>query len=304
MMPARPRLSVLVNASARHSSRSRWRAALSELQGGAEVTVAFPATPEAMHREARGAVADGADGVVVMGGDGTVNCVANALAGSATPLGIIPRGTGNDFAAALGIPADPVAAAGRVLAGRVRAVDLIAVDGRLFCTAGIVGVPAAAALTVRRWFSPGARTRPLIHVLGGFAYTLAGLRHLLSPALRSRTYRITSHAGGMDLTGYGVFAANMPMLGGGLVLPVGSDGSDGVMEIVGIRGVPRWRLLQAFVCFARGWPLPDGILTTLSAREATLTCASEEPFAADGDLLDRGTTFHLVVRPGALRVIA
>lgn len=302
MTPGR-RLTVLVNASARHSSRSRWQAALSELQSGAEVTVAFPATPEAMHREARGAVDAGAESVVVIGGDGTVNCVANALAGSPTALGIIPRGTGNDFAAALGIPADPVTAARRALAGHVRAVDLIAVDGRLFCTAGIVGVPAAAALTVRHWFSPGARTRPLIHLLGGFAYTLAGLRHLLSPALRSRTYRIASPADEMVLTGYGVFAANMPMLGGGLVLPVGSDGSDGIMEIAGIRDVPRWRLLQAFVCFARGWPLPDGILTAMSASEATLTCESEEPFAADGDLLGHGTTFHLVVRPGALRVI-
>lgn len=304
MMPRRRRLTVLVNASARQTSRARWRAALSELERGALVTVACPDSPEAMRHAASRAAADAVDAVVVIGGDGTVNCVASALAGSATPLGIIPRGTGNDFAKALGLPADPVVAARRVLDGQVRAVDLIEADGRLFCTAGVVGVPAAATLTVRRWFSPGARTRPLIHVLGGFAYTLAGLRHLLSPALVSRRYRITSVTGDMDVSGYGVFAANTPVLGGGLVLPVGSDGSDGVMEIVGIRPVTRARLLMAFVCFARGWRLPDGILTTLSASEVTLSCASEEALAADGDLLARGTTFHLVVRPGALRVIA
>ena len=143
----------------------------------------------------------------------------------------------------------------------------------------------------------------MIHLLGGGAYTLAGLRHLLSPALRPRTYRITcDDAHGLDIEAYGLFAANTPTLGGGLVLPVGSDGSDGVMELVAIHTVPRWRLLMAFVCFARGWRLPDGTLTTWSARTVTIACSRNEAFAADGDLVCCGRAFRLAVKPGALRV--
>jgi len=299
----RPRLAVFVNASARRSSGDRWRAALRLLEARAEVQVCLPPSAEALTREVRLAAEAGVDGVVVVGGDGTVNAAANGLVGLRTPLGIIPRGTGNDFARVVGVPAEPASAAHRVLAGRTTTVDLVEVGGRHFCTAGILGVPAAAALTVRGWFSPGKATRPLLHLIGGGAYTLAGLRHLLSPALRPRDYRITCDDGrSLDIEAYGVFAANTPALGGGLVLPVGSDGSDGVMELVAIHAVPRWRLLMAFVCFARGWRLPGGTLTTWSARTATIDCAGDEAFAADGDLLGCGSAFRLEVKPGALRV--
>jgi diacylglycerol kinase (ATP) len=80
----------------------------------------------------------GVDGLVAVGGDGLVNLAVQVVAGTALPLGIIPAGTGNDIARALGIPRDdPGAAADLVLAGATRAVDLGRADGRWF--AGVLG---------------------------------------------------------------------------------------------------------------------------------------------------------------------
>jgi diacylglycerol kinase (ATP) len=61
--------------------------------------------------------------VVAAGGDGTIGCVANQVAGTALPLGILPLGTSNDVARALGIPLDPRAAAGVIRTGVISEVD-------------------------------------------------------------------------------------------------------------------------------------------------------------------------------------
>ena len=81
MSRIRPRLVVLVNASARQSPRERWRHALSVLEARASVTVSVPPTAGAMSAAAQAAVNAGVDTVVVVGGDGTVNCVAGTIAG-------------------------------------------------------------------------------------------------------------------------------------------------------------------------------------------------------------------------------
>ena len=64
-------------------------------------------------------MADGVEALVVLGGDGMVHLGVQAVAGTGTPLGIIPAGTGNDVARYFDLPRkDPVAAADRVIAGR------------------------------------------------------------------------------------------------------------------------------------------------------------------------------------------
>src|SRR5688500_14590452 len=63
------------------------------------------------HTAALAAVADGVDALVAVGGDGTVHLGLQAVAGRGVPFGIVPAGTGNDFAGQLGLPTDPVAAA-------------------------------------------------------------------------------------------------------------------------------------------------------------------------------------------------
>ncbi len=92
------------------------------------------------------AVALGACAVIAAGGDGTVACVAQALAGSDTPLGILPRGTMNLLAKDLGLPIGDAAAAIRVLAGgTTRPVDVAEVNGHVFLCSSMLGVPARLA---------------------------------------------------------------------------------------------------------------------------------------------------------------
>lgn len=97
---------------------------------------------------ARQAVDEGVDMVVAFSGDGTINEVANGLAGTEVALGIIPGGATNVLARGLGLPEDPVEATGllirRALGGLARRVNLGVADGRYFTFSCGAGIDAAA----------------------------------------------------------------------------------------------------------------------------------------------------------------
>ena len=86
------------------------------------------------------AIDEGCGTVVAGGGDGTLNAVASALAGTGTAFGILPVGTLNHFARDLDIPLDLDEAAEIVLTGRQEAVDVGEVNGRIFINNAIIGL--------------------------------------------------------------------------------------------------------------------------------------------------------------------
>ena len=104
---------------------------------GVEAKVELP--PAGQMAERARAAARTFDAVVAAGGDGTVRCVAAALAGSGTPLGVLPLGTLNHFAKDLGIPTDLDGAARVVGAGVVRPLDLGEVNGEMFVNNAVLG---------------------------------------------------------------------------------------------------------------------------------------------------------------------
>lgn len=265
------------------------------------VDVMTPDGPDAVGAAAREAAATHA-GVVVAGGDGTLNRVINALSGIPIPIGLLPLGTGNDFARAMGIRTS-TAAAERILDGRVRHLDLISVSGRLFATVGLLGVPSASALSVARLNAMGSRARPLMQMMGSASYRAVGLAHLVRGG--GATERVTVSVAGqpsLDAAAdvYGVFVANTRVLGGGLTLPLLSDPADGQMEIALIPAMSRARLLWAFTCFANGWRVPAGSLRVVCAAQARIACGRALPFSADGELLGEACRFELKVKRGAL----
>src|SRR5258707_1292577 len=136
-MSAGPRehIAVLQNPRAgRGRHRAEVLAALAVLRGaGREVRALAAHTVGDASRACHEAVASGAAALIVVGGDGTVHLAVQALAGTGVPLGVVPAGTGNDFAAAVGVPSDIVRAAhgivAALLAGRTRQADLARISG-------------------------------------------------------------------------------------------------------------------------------------------------------------------------------
>src|SRR5690242_13482521 len=111
----------------------------------------------------------GADTVIAVGGDGTVNEVVNGLDGFDTPLGIIPVGTANDFARQVGIPADADHAMDVILQRKPRRLDTASLNGRRFLNVSTGGVGAEATAET----PPDAK-----EALGAIAYVISGMRKL------------------------------------------------------------------------------------------------------------------------------
>ena len=95
---------------------------------------------------ARKAVEEGVTVVVAAGGDGTVNEVAQALVNTEVPLGVLPIGSGNDYARVLGIPKDLGAAAQRIAQGNTRRVDVGRTGERFFLNSLGMGIDGQIAL--------------------------------------------------------------------------------------------------------------------------------------------------------------
>jgi len=132
------------------------------------------------HTLAEAAVTGGASLVIVWGGDGTANEVGAALAGTDVPFGLIPAGSGNGLAAALGSPRDPRAAIAAILDRPVRAIDGgVAGDRPFFNIAGVGADARIAALFNMR--AKGSR--------GLWPYLLIGFREAVR--YRGREYEVT-----------------------------------------------------------------------------------------------------------------
>jgi diacylglycerol kinase (ATP) len=300
------RLAVLVNAAARstHDRRAIERA-VRTLERRYRVDVSTPVNAEQFDAAVHQA-ADCHDAVIVAGGDGTLNRAANAISGIDVPLGLLPLGTGNDFARAMGWPTTPAAAATRILDGVIRQIDLVAVNQRLFCTVGVFGLAAEATLAFDDLLRPGSWMRPVMRACGGWSYRIAGLKALLARGVRLDRVSLLC-AGEAEPEHpqpiFGAFVTNTTWLGGGMQVPIDADAADGHFEIACITAMPRLRLYWAFTCLANGWRVPAGVMRVVRTTQAVVTCDHALTFAADGERLGDGTCFTLEIRPGALRVL-
>ncbi len=185
------------------------------------------------------------DGVVVLGGDGSLHAVIGALrtAGRLADvvIGLVPLGTGNDFAATLELPADPVEAAKVIVAGRTRQIDLI-IDGQdeIVINAAHIGIGAEAAKAARPWKKA---LGPVGYVIGA---VLTGARGLTQPGAH-----LTITVDGTDLTRkepvIQVAVGNGSFVGGGTPLLPQADPSDGELDVaVSYTESPRRRIAYAW----------------------------------------------------------
>jgi diacylglycerol kinase family enzyme len=252
---------------------------------------------------ARQAVAAGARLVVAAGGDGTVRSCAQALAGhtgpadtglaNTVPLAIVPLGTANLAARALGLPRrlDQVLAV--AFRGRERRIDLAEADGMPYAAMAGIGLDAAVV---------GATPRLLKERFGWLGYAAAGATQL--PGRRHEfTVRLD---GGPPLTrrARSVAVGNAGLLPGGFALLPGARLDDGVLDvgILAPAGPVGWGRVAYRIITGGGHD--DGRLERFQARRVEIQTAADLPRQVDGEMIAPGRTLIIEVRPAALLVRA
>lgn len=221
-----------------------------------------------------------------------VQLACQVLAQSDVPLGVIPAGTGNDLARALDLPrADPTAAADRIIAGRVRSIDLALVGDRYFVTVLAAGFDAAVSARADQMTWPRGRAR----------YTLATLAELRT--FRPRSYELRLDGGRLVTEAMLVAVGNSQSFGGGLRITEGAEIDDGLLDVVVIGPMPRRELVRTYPKLYRGTHTSHPQYSSHRVRSVTLTSPGSPAITAyaDGERLG---PLPLTIKsvPGALGV--
>jgi YegS/Rv2252/BmrU family lipid kinase len=230
--------------------------------------------------------------VVAVGGDGTANEVLQGIAGTETVLGLVPVGSGNDLALALGIPSDLEEALDAIAAGRVIRIDLGRFDDGWFANSLGLGFEAQVTVESRK-----------IRRLRGFAIYLWAV----VKALRAlRCPELTVRADDRVLEGRRllVCVGNGPRVGGGFYLTPEAQNTDGLFDVCLVDAMGRCAVLRTLPRALRGNHLGHPKVTLLRARRLEFSSPEGFPFHVDGEVVDeRRRTLRVEIVPRALRVI-
>jgi diacylglycerol kinase (ATP) len=236
-------------------------------------------------------IASGADGVALVGGDGTVHLGAQVLAKSGMPFGVIPAGTGNDFARGVGVPLkDAAAAADLIIGGRTRAVDVATVKDVFITTVVAGGFDSLVNKRANEMNWPRGNSR----------YTLATLAELRT--FRPISYVVTVDGEVLETDAMLVAVGTGPTYGGGLQICAGAEIDDGLLDITVIKPVSRLTLLQMFPKLSKGTHVGHPMVHTLRGRSVRLESAGVTAYA-DGEILGP-LPVDIGIAPGALTVFA
>jgi diacylglycerol kinase (ATP) len=249
---------------------------------------------------AQEAILQGRNLLFTVGGDGTLQALANATFGANVILGIVPVGGGNDFAAALGMPSDPVRAVEALLAGEARLVDLVRVrtgDGRtrLYAGGGGIGLDAEAA----RYASGAYR-----HLPGRIRYIASALTALAGfDALSVRIDFPGSILPSFETQALLAAALNSPTYGAGLRLAPDATVDDGSLEVVMIEKLSMLEILTLLPRLMGSGELRTSRVKRWRAQRVRFITQQPCMFQGDGEILGP-TPVEIEVVPKAVRVLA
>jgi diacylglycerol kinase (ATP) len=276
----------------------RLRAFALERQWNVEFRTADSSTEFA--QIAREEAARGRERIFALGGDGTVQALLNVVAGnSKVSIGVLPAGGGNDLAAALGLPLDPVRAAEMILtqgegvaldAARVRTADGVE---RLYMGGGGVGLDAEAAR-----FASGVYRR----MRGRRRYLLSAIRAL--GKFRGIEVRVSLEGAeqtSLQGTALVLGILNTPSYGGGLRLAPEARLEDGRLDLVLLENLGALEIARMLPRLAVSGEIRTERIQRHRVTRARIETERPCAFHADGEIIGM-TPVEITVVPGAMRV--
>lgn len=230
------------------------------------------------------------DLMVVAGGDGTVNYVVNAMKrkGLDIPVGVVPAGTANDFARALGMSCEPLEAARQIASGSVDRVDVGCVNGLWF-----VNIFSFGIFTTTSQRTPDERK----HKIGKLAYIIEGVKEFRS--MHAVPLEVEADGERFDLRSLMVLVFNGETAGG-FHLARRSSIKDGLFDCILLEKKNFFRSTLAMCRYLAGGS--PKIVRHLRVRQIDIRSTVNEPTDVDGQ---KGAEFplHIECLAGGLQVM-
>jgi YegS/Rv2252/BmrU family lipid kinase len=270
--PARKVL-VIYNPVAGLRQRRQFGATLRHLtMAGCTVAVRETAAAGAASTLARAGLDEAPDVIVAAGGDGTINEIINAVAGTSAVLGLIPLGTANVLAAEIGLPSDPRGVAEVIAAGRARPIYLGAVGARRFAMMASFGYDAHAVDRVNL---------ALKRRLGKLAYVASGV----DTWVRHRELRFALEIDGKPYSAASVVIAKGHYYGGRFQCAPDARLDEPRLYACLLERPGRWNVLRYGLALGTGQLGRLSDVRVIPAEVVRVTAPAGEPIQADGDIV-------------------
>lgn len=297
MLETQPRhIALILNPTAGRGRGAQQKTHVEQLLTRETSLLAEPPTWEILETQATGhgtelarqAVAQGADLVVAMGGDGTLAEVLNGVYGTSASMGLIPLGTGNDCARTLGMGTDLAIAVKTLFQGVTEQIDIGRTQNRLFMNVAGCGFDAIVAERVNKG----------IRFLHGMPAYLAGIALSLG-RMRPVPMRLTLDDRAEEIRAILCSVANTRSYGGGLLIAPDAKLKDGCFDVCIIGDTSRMEFLKAFPTVFKGAHIHHPKVKLIRARYVRVETSEPLPVLVDGEVL--GTTpAEFQILPGAV----
>ena len=243
---------------------------------------------------ARSAAANGHERVIAVGGDGTINEVANGLAHSPTSLGLIMAGTGNDIGRNLRIPKHPVAAARLAATGVPADLDLceVQIRERTRLVMGIAGFGFDAEVAWR------------VNRMPKFGGTLPYVAGVLQTLWRygSPRMQITVDGQLLEKRVFLVAVGNLPSFAGGMRIVPRAEPHDGLLDVCVVKDLSRLEVVRMLPRLYSGGHVGHPAVEMFRCRSVSADADGRALCQADGELVGE-LPARFAVRVGALRCV-
>jgi diacylglycerol kinase (ATP) len=295
LLPVRTSGSSLLLVANPHASglagkRETVARAASLLRGlGARVETSWTESPDELDE----LVSEEQRRVVLIGGDGTLQAVAN-VHGHKPEVALLPRGRANNIAHALGVPLDLRSAARLAMQGIARPIDGISVEAPELTMTAMEGVSVGFHAEAR------ARYRGV-----NSADTAAGVAAAVRAFVGFEPVSLALALDGeCELRRLGqLFVVNFPFFGPRLPVAPAADPGDGLLEVVELEAGRRSSLALTLARLKRGTHLASSGVRARTARRIRIATGGRSPIVADTTVFRSGPV-ELAVRPRALHVVA
>lgn len=252
-----------------------------------------------LEQQIRAAVNSGVERLIVAGGDGSVHEAVNGImrADNDAALGIIPIGTGNDFAKAAKIPLDWLAAT-RLLADRItsdaaiRRIDVGRMNDRYFGNGVGIGFDAKVSRIAADLSWP----------IGDLIYLVAVFRAMADGIITPHMKIVAD-----DYTWDGPLTlaniSNGSWVGGMFHIAPMADHADGVLDLLIVAPVSGPRILRLLPKLMQGSHMNEPEISRVGVRKLQITVSAPVPSHMDGEIMPLGTSFDIEILPGVLGLI-
>jgi YegS/Rv2252/BmrU family lipid kinase len=283
-------IAVILNPIAGNLETVRdWRERVESIARGCPIRITSHAgEAEAL---ARRAIEEGFGRIVAAGGDGTVNHVANGIAGSSAALGILPMGTVNVFAMELGLPSNDLELCWNIVeAGNMRLVDLPSANGKCFVQLGGIGLDAQVVQETSLAFKRS---------LGPLSYLISAA-HIAArqpPKLFVESEDASVREGSFVLVGNGrLYGGPFPFFKQAII-------DDGLLDVVVFKRLGYLEIIKYLhdVVFSSDIRVPE--IEYLQSRHLRVTSEQDVPLELDGELAGN-CPVDFQMHEKALRVLA